>query len=115
MKAISGDNFEAVWLQECKWCVLSPWLTTPDGRNYRLHCAENLTEEEAREIAAQLASYRPRDAPLSVRDLFAMSALQGLVTNNSVESGAQIRETVAYSYAIADAMLNERTKPTGER
>jgi len=47
--------------------------------------------------------------------MFAIAALQGLVTNNSVESGAQIRATVAYSYAIADAMLNERTKPIGER
>ena len=115
MKTILGDNFEAVCLAECKWCVLSPWIETSDGRQCRLHCAERLTKDEARDIARQLAGYRPRDAPLSVRDMFAIAALQGLVTNNSVESGAQIRATVAYSYAIADAMLNERTKPIGER
>jgi len=51
------DGFVPAFFPDCSWCVLSPWIATLDGKPYRLHCADNLTEEEARHIAYQLERY----------------------------------------------------------
>ncbi|HRT06137.1 MAG TPA: hypothetical protein P5204_10600 [Kiritimatiellia bacterium] len=50
-------GFVPAFFPDCSWCVLSPWIATLDGKPYRLHCADNLTEEEARHIAYQLERY----------------------------------------------------------
>ena len=47
-------EYQAHWFADCHWCVLSPSITTLDGREYRLHCADDLTEAEARHIVSQL-------------------------------------------------------------
>jgi len=50
-------GFVPAFFPDCGWCVLSPWISTPDGKPYRLHCANDCTEEEARHIAYQLERY----------------------------------------------------------
>ena len=50
-------GFVPAFFPDCAWCVLSPWIATLDGKPYRLHCANDLTEDEARHIAYQLERY----------------------------------------------------------
>lgn len=50
-------GFVPAFFPDCSWCVLSPWIATLDGKPYRLHCANDLTEAEARHIAYQLERY----------------------------------------------------------
>ena len=51
------DGFVPAFSPDCAWCVLSPWISTLDGKPYRLRCANNLTETEAWHIAYQLERY----------------------------------------------------------
>lgn len=61
---------------------------------------------EIRELLAVMD--KPKDAPLCVRDMFAMSALQGLLARS--EYHAQDHELVEYSYKLADTMMEQRRK-----
>jgi hypothetical protein len=61
---------------------------------------------EIRELLAVMD--KPKDAPLCVRDMFAMSALQGLLARS--EYHAQDQEIVNYSYKLADTMMVQRRK-----
>lgn len=49
------NAFIAHYFPDCGFCVLSPWIKSLDGRDYRLHCAEKLNSmEEAEHVAKQL-------------------------------------------------------------
>ena len=62
---------------------------------------------EIRELLAVMD--KPKDAPLCVRDMFAMSALQGLLARD--EYHARNQEIVSFSYVLADLMMENRRKP----
>ena len=64
---------------------------------------------EIRELLS--AMDKPKDAPLSVRDMFAMAALQGLLARS--EYHAKDQEIVNYSYKMADTMMEQRRKIDG--
>jgi len=55
-----------------------------------------------------VAMDKPKDAPLCVRDMFAMSALQGLLARS--EYHAKDHDLVNYSYKLADTMMEQRRK-----
>lgn len=61
---------------------------------------------EIRELL--VAMDKPKDAPLCVRDMFAMSALQGLLARS--EYHAKDHDLVNYSYKLADTMMEQRRK-----
>ena len=60
---------------------------------------------EIRELLA--AMNKPKDAPMGLRDLFAMSALQGLLANSDHSTTPAI---VGACYLYADLMMTERRK-----
>ena len=60
---------------------------------------------EIRELLA--AMNKPKDAPMGLRDLFAMSALQGLLANPDHSTPPAI---VGACYLYADLMMTERRK-----
>jgi hypothetical protein len=61
---------------------------------------------EIRELLAVMD--KPKDPPLCVRDMFAMSALQGLLARSAYY--AKDQELVNYSYKLADTMMEQRRK-----
>lgn len=61
---------------------------------------------EIREILS--AMEKPKNAPLGVRDMFAMSALQGLLARSDYK--ARDQEIARYSYILADLMMEERRR-----
>lgn len=54
---MKGDKFDAVFLVPEGWVVLSPWVKTVWGDEYRQHCGEFESEKEAVCVCAQLNSY----------------------------------------------------------
>ena len=77
-------------------------MTDKDWLKYR-----NVGQKCLMEIRELLSAMdKPKDAPLSVRDMFAMSALQGLLARSNYN--ARNNEIVNFSYTIADLMMEAR-------
>lgn len=68
-------KFDALWLPE-GWCVLSPWITTPEGHEYRLTIAAPGYSDKAKPWAEHTASqlnillgvYEPGDTFYHAKD-----------------------------------------------
>ena len=79
-------------------------MTDKDWLKYR-----NVGKKCLLEIRELLSAMdKPKDDPVGVRDLFAMSALQGLLARS--EYHAKTQEIVNYSYELADTMMEKRRK-----
>lgn len=89
---------------------------TPSDLNIieRALSGQEITSEEAErameaaEAAARIVNV-PRVTDMSLRDMFAGSALQGMLA--AAHAGSSAQECAEAAYAIADAMLAERAKP----
>jgi len=64
-------------------------------------------EQDTMEAVQQLAAKAPALQELTLRDLFAMAALQGLIAGNLRMTFDQ---TTLTAYAMADKMLKERLR-----
>lgn len=83
-------------------------MTDKDWLEYR-----NVGKKCLMEIREMLSAMsKPKDAPLSVRDMFAMAALQGLLARSTYN--ARTNEIVNYSYALADLMMEARRETNAD-
>ena len=74
---------------------------------------QEITSEEAEQASEAVAALR--EGP-TLRDRFAMAALQGLLANENANASyhGYVIHAASEAYQVADAMLAERAKPRGE-
>ena len=68
-----------------------------------------MTVEEQRTMRA-IQNINKKLPDLELRDLFAMSALNGMYANNTYYTDATYRDFATMAYEQADAILEERNK-----